>query len=59
MSSSSAKTAKQTSVLAESLEDDDAAAADAFEAASKKLRVSVSEKENELVLKLGLLGPLG
>ena len=50
MSSTSAKTAKQVTVLAEGGEEDGNEAADAFEAATKKLRVSTTEKDDEISL---------
>eukprot|EP00435_Cladocopium_sp_Y103_P023439 s2217_g5.t1 len=52
VSSTSSKTAKQISKVAEGGSSDDDAAAEAFEQASKKLRVTASSKDDEISLSL-------
>eukprot|EP00435_Cladocopium_sp_Y103_P055508 s191_g18.t1 len=52
VATTSARTAKQTSLLGEGGEEDGNQAADAFEAATKKLRVSTTDKDDEIILSL-------
>lgn len=54
VSNTSAKTAKQINVIAEDGSSDDDAAAQGFEAASKKLRISAVSKDDEIILTLWL-----
>lgn len=54
VSNTSAKTAKQINVIAEGGSSDDDAAAQGFEAASKKIRVSAVDKDDEIILTLWL-----
>lgn len=54
VSSTSAKTAKQVTRIADGGSEDDDAAAEAFEAASKKVRISAVQKDDEISLNLYL-----
>lgn len=54
VSSTSDKTARHVNRIADGGSDDDNAAAEAFEAASKKVRISAVQKDDEISLNLCL-----